>query len=521
MNAADVHVTGEALPEPAVGSAPAGSAQRHRLWIDGREVAAQDGAEFAVENPATGRDEYTVARGGAADIDAAVAAARRAAEGPWPRTHPRERARVLRRAARLLDERADAIAEIESRSVGRPLREMRQQVGRVPEWLDFFASVAETHEDVVTPAVGEVLNYVRRRPLGVVGQITPWNHPLLITIKKVAPALAAGNAVVVKPSELAPVAPLELARALVHAGLPAGVINVVAGFADAGRALTEHSGIDRVDLTGGTETGRRVAEQAGRSLIPVQAELGGKTPVVIFADVPTEAAVAGAAFAGWVASGQSCIAGTRLLVQRSCLPDVAAGLAARAGEIRVGDPLDPAVQMGPMASAGQLERVLGLVADARRDGAEIAAGGTRVEIAERPGGHFMAPTVVGGVERDMRLMREEVFGPVITLEPFDTEAEAIALANDSEFGLGAAVWTRDVQRAHVVAGSIRAGTVWINDHHRIDPASPWGGFKDSGIGFENGVAAFADYTIAQSILVNLDRSPFDWFGAAADGLRYS
>jgi acyl-CoA reductase-like NAD-dependent aldehyde dehydrogenase len=492
-------------------------ATRYGLSIGGRDVPSAGGATFTVENPATGEAAYEVAHAGPADVDAAVAAARRAAAGPWPAMHPRERGRILRRAGELLRERADELAELETRAVGRPLREMAQQVRRVPEWLDFYAAAAEAREDVLVPAAGKVLNYVRRVPLGVVGQITPWNHPLLITIKKVAPALAAGNAVVVKPSELAPAAPLELVRALVEAGVPDGVANAVTGFGDAGRALVEHPGVDRIDLTGGTETGRRVAEAAGRRLIPVQAELGGKAPVLVFEDVPVEAAVAGASFAGFVASGQTCIAGTRVLVARELEQAFVAALVARARAIRVGDPFDPSTQMGPMASEAQLERVLVLVRDARADGASVLCGGERLEGE----GWYMGPTVITGVRPEMRLMREEIFGPVITVEGFAGEDEAVAMANDSPFGLGAAVWTRDIQRGHLVAQAIRAGTVWVNDHHRIDPASPWGGFKDSGIGTENGVATLDDYTLQQSILVNLDREAFDWFAADAGGLRYS
>ena len=493
----------------------------HDLWVGGREVPAAGGATFDVENPATGGTAYRVAHGTAADVDAAVAAARRAAAGPWPDMHPRERAHILRRAAHLLSDRADAIARLETLAIGRPLREMRQQLIRAPEWLEFFASSAATREDLVVPTSGRVLNYVRRVPVGVVGQITPWNHPLLITIKKVAPAIAAGNAVVVKPSELAPAGPLELGRALIDAGIPDGVVNVVAGFGDAGRALVDNPGVDRIDLTGGTETGRRVAEAAGRRLVPVQAELGGKAPVIVFDDVPAEEAVAGALFAGFVASGQTCIAGTRLLVQRSIVDAVTEQLVERARAIHVGDPFDEDTQMGPLASRVQLERVLELVRSAREEGATVLAGGERLTGERHAGGWYMAPTVIAGVRPDMRIMRDEVFGPVITVEAFDDADQAVAMANDSRFGLGAGVWTRDIQRAHVVAQSIQAGTVWINDHHRIDPASPWGGFKDSGIGSENGVAVLRDYMIQQSILVNLDPAPFDWFAPGAADLRYS
>lgn len=492
------------------------------MWIDGEEVAARSGETLDVENPATGGTVFVVARGTEPDIESAVAAARRAADGgPWPTMHPRERGRILREAARILRERRAEIGEVETLSVGRPLREMVQQAGRAPDWLDFFASVAETHEDLVVPASGDLMNYVRRVPLGVIGQITPWNHPLLITMKKVAPALAAGNSIVVKPSELAPVAPLELARALIEAGVPRGVVNVVPGFGpDAGRALTEHQRIDKIDLTGGTETGRHVAAAAGRNLIPVQAELGGKAPIVVFDDVPVDAAVAGTLFAAFVASGQSCIAGTRLLVQEATYDDVVATLVDRAQRIRVGDPMLPESQMGPLASRRQLDRVLELVGSARDQGAEILCGGERMTGRNYDRGHYVAPTVVAAVHRDMRIMQEEVFGPVISVQPFADEDEAVSLANDVDFGLGAAVWTSDITRAHNVAHRVRSGTVWINDHHRVDPASPWGGFKNSGIGSENGVGAFNDYTAQQSILVNLSREPFDWF-AGNDELRYS
>jgi phenylacetaldehyde dehydrogenase len=495
----------------------------HLMWISGHEVAARDASMFEVENPATGDTAFTVAHGKAPDVDAAISAARRAAdEGPWPRMHSRDRGPVLRKAAGIIRQRKDELAEVEVRSTGRTIREMEQQVGRTADWLDFFASVAETHEDVVVPAIGKLLNYVRRVPLGVVGQVTPWNHPLLITMKKVAPALATGNTVVIKPSELAPVAPIELARILTEAGAPGGVINVVPGFgSEAGKALTEHQRIDRIDLTGGTETGRHVASVAGRNLVPVQAELGGKAPVVVFEDVPVEVAVAGASFATFIASGQSCIAGARLLVKKERFEEITEALTERVGRLVVGDPMDPRTQMGPLASARQLERVLDLVNSARDEGATILCGGERLTGDPYDMGYFMAPTLITDVTPSMRIMREEVFGPVLTIQRFEDEDEAIALANDTDFGLGASVWTQNLKRAHTVAQRIRSGTVWVNDHHRVDPASPWGGFKNSGVGFENGVEAFNDYTAHQSIIVNLDPQPFDWFAQNAEGLRYS
>ncbi|MQA99138.1 MAG: aldehyde dehydrogenase family protein [Actinobacteria bacterium] len=499
------------------------SKRDHLIWIDAQEVAAADGSTFEVENPATGEVAFEVAHGKTADIDRAVAAARRAAdEGPWPQMHPRERGPILRRAAELLRARRSELADVEVRSTGRPMREMHQQVGRTADWLDFFASVAETHEDRVVPAIGNLLNYVRRVPVGVVGQITPWNHPLLITMKKVAPALAAGNTIVVKPSEVAPVAPIELGRLLNEAGVPPGVVNVVPGFgAEAGKALSEHRGIDKLDLTGGTETGRHIAAAGGRNLIPVQAELGGKAPVLVFEDVPIASAVAGATFATFVASGQSCIAGARLLVQRTRYEELLRALIDRVSSIRVGDPMDPDTQMGPLASKQQLARVMELVTSARDEGATILCGGDRLGGDIFDNGYFFAPTLIADVRQDMRIMREEVFGPVLTVQSFEDEDEAVELANDSDFGLGAAVWTNDLKRGHLVAQRIRSGSVWINDHHRVDPASPWGGFKDSGVGSENGVVAYNDYTIQQSILVNLDRGSFDWFAPEARDLRYS
>lgn len=493
----------------------------HLLFIGGRRVAAASGRTFAVENPATGETIAHVAEGDAADIELAVQAAE-AAAGAWGRTSPLARADILNKAAAILASRLDRFVEVEVAQTGRPVREMKAQLARMPEWYSYFASVARTHEGRVHPFGPEHLNYTRRMPLGVVGLVTPWNHPLLILTKKVAPALAAGNALVVKPSEVAPITPLMLADILAEAGLPDGVYNVVPGFgAKAGAALSDHPRIRKIDLTGGTETGRRVAAKAGERLIPVSAELGGKASVVVFDDTPVDVAVAAASFASFIAAGQTCVQGARLLVQRAIHEEVVKRLVERAGMIRIGDPTDPETQMGPLVSQRQRDIVERYVGIGLEEGATVAFGGERPAGAAFDRGYFFQPTVFTNVTNEMRVAQDEIFGPVVCVLPFDDEAEAVRLANGTAFGLAASVWSRDVARAHRVAHSIDAGIVWINDHHRIDPSSPWGGFKDSGLGKENGIECYEAYTKVQSVVVNLSTQEFDWFKPGKQESRYS
>lgn len=496
--------------------------KRYEMFVDGKPVRSESGAYFPVENPATGETAAEVAEGKAEDVKRAVEVGKQAfKDGRWSRMDVRLRARILNKAASLLAEALEDLAEIETLSTGRPIREMKAQMGRVPEWLEYFAALIQASEGSVPPFSGQYLNYVRRVPLGVVGQLTPWNHPLLIAMKKVAPALATGNSLVVKPSELAPIAVIELARICTEAGVPAGVINVVPGFGpEAGKALSEHPDLAKLDLTGGTPTGRAVAAAAGRNLIRATAELGGKAPVLVFEDADLSAAVNGAAFAAFIATGQTCVQGARLLIQESIYDEVVRRLTEKVRSFRVGDPMDPSTQVGPLVSRNQLERVSGFVEEARKEGATILCGGRRPEGGRLGKGYFYEPTLVSGVNPAMRIVREEIFGPVTVILPFKDEEHGIALANDSPYGLSAAVWTRDVKRAHRVAHAIEAGVVWINDHHRIDPASPWGGFKDSGMGRENGWEALREYTETQSIIVNMDPSPFDWYGSGT-GQRYS
>jgi acyl-CoA reductase-like NAD-dependent aldehyde dehydrogenase len=479
--------------------------QSGRLFIGGEWQDAASGRTFESINPATGEVLATVAEADASDVDRAVSAARAAfEEGAWPRMLPRERGRLLHRIADLLEANADHLARLETLDNGKPVREARMfDVQGSIDCFRYYAGWADKITGDTLPAVGPFLTYTRREPIGVCGQIIPWNYPLQMAAWKVAPALACGNTVVLKPAEQTPLTALELARLAHEAGLPAGVLNVVPGFGEtAGAALVAHPDVDKIAFTGSTPVGKLIQREAAGTLKRVSLELGGKSPNIVLADADLEAAVRGAISAIFYNTGQACTAGSRLLVEESVHAEFMEKLLARAAAMKPGDPLDPKTRMGPLVSQEQLERVIGYVEVGRSEGAELVFGGTRPEL-NGGRGFFHDPTIFDRVSPEMTIAREEIFGPVLAVSSFRDLDEAVNLANHTEFGLAAAVWTRDVAKAHRMAHQLRAGTVWVNMYHMLDTGAPFGGYKQSGYGRELGREALDLYTQVKSVWVNL------------------
>jgi aldehyde dehydrogenase (NAD+) len=473
-----------------------------KLLINNRWVPSESGKTFATINPSTGEEICQVAEADAADVDKAVKAARAAFEGPWRKMRASERGRLLYRLADLIEANADELARLETLDNGKPLSIAKAvDVAKTVACYRYFAGWADKVQGKTIPIDGDFFCYTRHEPIGVVGQIIPWNYPMLMQSWKLAPALATGNTVVMKPAEQTPLSALRIGELLLEAGYPEGVVNILPGFGPtAGAALARHMDVDKVAFTGSTEVGRLIMTAAAQSnLKRVTLELGGKSPNIIFADTDLDAAVEGAHMGIFVNQGQSCCAGSRVFVEEKIYQQFVEKSVARAAKRRVGDPLDPGTDQGPQVDQSQFDRIMGYIESGRTQGATLACGGERV--GNR--GYFIRPAVFADVHDDMKIAQEEIFGPVMSVMSFKDMDEVIARANKTDYGLAAGVWTSDIKKAHAVANGVRAGTVWVNCYHVLDARAPFGGFKQSGMGRELGEYALHEYTEVKTVTVKL------------------
>lgn len=477
---------------------------QNQLFIDGRFVPALSGATIEVLSPHDGSLITHIAAADAEDVDLAVAAAKRAFPA-WAALSGAERGRLLLKLADKIEENAEELAQLESLDTGHPIRDSRVlDVPRTAACFRYFGGIADKIEGSVIPVESGFLNYVQRKPVGVVGQIVPWNFPLMFTSWKMGPALAAGNTVVIKPSEITPLSTLRIAELMKEVGFPDGVVNVVPGYGHtAGQHLAEHADVGKIAFTGSTAIGRRIVEASQGNLKRVQLELGGKGANIVFEDADLEAAVNGAAWAIFHNQGQACIAGSRLVLHERIADEFLDRFVSLARSIRIGNPLDPNTEMGPLTSEQHRDRVLAYVNIAREQGGKVITGGKVPEDPALADGYYVEPTVVEA-KPDDRVAQEEVFGPFVTVLRFSTDEEALAIANGTQYGLGSGLWTRDLQRAHRMAANIHAGMCWINCYKRVSPGSPFGGVGQSGYGREMGFEAIHDYTEARSVWVNVD-----------------
>ena len=484
--------------------------KNYQMYIDGQWVDAEGGDSFTSFNPATGEEWARIPAATAADVDWAVNAAHRAfTSGPWSTMLPTERGALLRNLAELMKKHSEMLGRTETVDTGKLFAETRWQAAYLSNYYHYYAGLADKVHGATLPIdKPNMWAMTVREPLGVVAAVVPWNSQLFLVAVKIAPALAAGNTVVLKASEHASAAMLEFGKVFEEAGFPPGVINIVTGTGDpCGAALTSHPLVDRISFTGGLNAAQQIIRNSAENFAEVSLELGGKSPMVIFDDVDIENAVNGILLSIFSATGQSCVAGSRLLIQDSMYDQLIEKVAARAAQIRIGDPLDDNSQMGPLATLGQLERIEETVANAIENGATLVHGGKVPDHTDK--GWYYEPTIVSCPSQDLRIVREEMFGPVVSALKFSDEEEAVALANDSRFGLAAGVFTRDIGRALRVTKAIRAGIVWVNTYRVVSPMAPFGGFKDSGHGRESGLDAIYDYTRAKTVWLNTSPDPID------------
>jgi acyl-CoA reductase-like NAD-dependent aldehyde dehydrogenase len=479
------------------------------LFIDGATAEAASGALRDLIEPATGEPLARAAMAGEVDVDRAVAAARAALEGAWGKTPPNERARLLQALADAIAANRNELAELESRNVGKAISSVKAEIGGAVENFRFFASVVGSIAGRSNPVGGSLLTYSLKEPVGLCAQIVPWNYPLLMSTWKLSPALAAGCAVVLKPDPLTPLSVLRIAELAADVGFPAGAINIVPGEGSTtGAYLVKHPGVDKVAFTGSTKTGGEIMRLASGSIKRITLELGGKSPNLVFADADLASAIPSAVWSIYYAAGQSCEARSRVLVEKPLYDEFVSEFAAKAGAVRVGDPLDPETQMGSLISQAHRQRVHGFVEQGREEGAEVVLGG------EPPDGKgaFYPPTVIAKVDNAMTVAQEEIFGPVVTVIPFEDEADAIRIANDVRYGLMATVWTGDPARGHRIASRIKSGTVGINMPYTAFPGIPFGGYKQSGFGRELALETLDLYLETKSVIVNTGSKPLNPFG---------
>ena len=478
-----------------------------KMFIDGAWVEALSGQTFETRNPANGKVIGLTPRSESADIDRAVQAARRAFDGPWSRFKPFERQALLLRIADLFDKHWEEISQSDTADMGMPIVRTRANKLRIIGMLRYYAGMATSlHGHTIDNSIPvDHFSYTRKEPVGVVGAIIPWNAPTAASVWKIGPALATGCTIVLKPSEEAPLTPLLIADLMNEAGVPPGVVNVVTGTGlEAGAPLASHGDVDKIVFTGSTATGQAIIRASAGNLKRVSLELGGKSPVIVCADADLDKATPLAAMAAFANSGQICIAGSRLFIERPIYEEMLERLAVFAKRLRIGDGADPETEIGPLVSEKQLQRVQGFLESGAAAGARVITGGRKPTGAGLGGGHFVEPTVFADVSDDMQIAREEIFGPVISALPFDTLEEATKRANATPYGLAAGVFTRDVRKAHRVAAALRAGSVWVNSYHVLDPAVPFGGYKMSGYGREGGAEHLDEYLNTKAVWVRLD-----------------